>query len=157
TIAVSLGPAAQMDLLSSTVVESRIMATITYGLLDPRSGKFTYTRAGHVPLLIREPSGQVRIEEEGTGPPVGSPFHLERMEKITQLEPGSIMILMTDGIVENIDHDIDAGLLVIADALSAAEPTPQAVLDALFGLVNDKQLDDAAALVIGWDPGDQAS
>ncbi|MGA7227760.1 MAG: SpoIIE family protein phosphatase, partial [Acidimicrobiia bacterium] len=126
TIAVSLGPAAQMDLLSSTVAGSSIMATITYGLLDPRSGKFTYTRAGHVPLLIREPSGKVRIEEEGTGPPVGSPFDLERMEKITQLEPGSIMVLMTDGIVENIDHDIDAGLQVIADALTTAEPTPQA-------------------------------
>ncbi|MGA7280970.1 MAG: SpoIIE family protein phosphatase [Acidimicrobiia bacterium] len=157
TIAVSLGPAAQMDLLSSTVAGSSIMATITYGLLDPRSGKFTYTRAGHVPLLIREPSGKVRIEEEGTGPPVGSPFDLERMEKITQLEPGSIMVLMTDGIVENIDHDIDAGLQVIADAMSTAEPTPQAVLDALFGLVNDKPFDDAAALVIAWDPRDQTS
>ncbi len=157
TIAVSLGPAAQMDLLSSTVAGSSIMATITYGLLDPRSGKFTYTRAGHVPLLIREPSGKVRIEEEGTGPPVGSPFDLERREKITQLEPGSIMVLMTDGIVENIDHDIDAGMRVIADALTNAEPTPQAVLDALFGLVNDKPLDDAAALVIAWDPRDQTS
>lgn len=155
TVAVSLGPAAQMDLLSTTVAHSEIMATLIYGLLDPRSGKFTYTRAGHIPLLIKGPSGDVRIEEEATGPPVGSPFGLDRTEQITQLEPGSIMILMTDGIVENIDRDIDASLNLIAVAVSKAEQNPEAIVDTLFGLLDDKPFDDAAALVISWDPGAQ--
>lgn len=155
TVAVSLGPAAQMDLLSTTVAHSEIMATLIYGLLDPRSGKFTYTRAGHIPLLIKGPSGDVRIEEEASGPPVGSPFGLDRTEQITQLEPGSIMILMTDGIVENIDRDIDAGLHLIAVAVSKAEQNPEAIVDTLFGLLDDKPFDDAAALVISWDPGAQ--
>ncbi len=155
TVAVSLGPAAQMDLLSTTVAHSEIMATLIYGLLDPRSGKFTYTRAGHIPLLIKGPSGDVRIEEEATGPPVGSPFGLDRTEQITQLEPGSIMILMTDGIVENINRDIDAGLHLIAVAVSKAEQNPEAIVDTLFGLLDDKPFDDAAALVISWDPGAQ--
>jgi Stage II sporulation protein E (SpoIIE)/Nitrate and nitrite sensing len=155
TVAVSLGPAAQMDLLSTTVAHSEIMATLIYGLLDPRSGKFTYTRAGHIPLLIKGPSGDVRIEEEATGPPVGSPFGLDRTEQITQLEPGSIMILMTDGIVENIDRDIDASLHLIAVAVSKAEQNPEAIVDTLFGLLDDKPFDDAAALVISWDPGAQ--
>ncbi len=63
----TLDPAAQIDLLDKTMAGSGIVATVTYGLLDVSSGEFVYTRAGHVPLLIRSAAGDVRIEEEGSG------------------------------------------------------------------------------------------
>jgi Stage II sporulation protein E (SpoIIE)/Nitrate and nitrite sensing len=156
SLARPLAPAAQMDLLSSTLADSEIMATLTYGLLDPKVGEFVYTRAGHIPLLIRDADGRVRIEEEGTGPPVGGGrIDLERKEQTTLLAPGDTLLLMTDGVVEGIDRDIDAALGMIAAAIEGSGQSLEATLDQVFTLNPDDPIDDAAALLIRWKAGAQ--
>lgn len=148
----TLDPAAQVDLLSSTISDSGILATLTYGLLDVSTGDFVYTRAGHVPLLIRSGSGEVRIEEEASGPPVGGGVDLERETTITRLHPGDVLILITDGLVEGVDRDIDIALDEIAKALTEAGPGSEALLDQLFDMNEEDPIDDAAALLITWRP-----
>ena len=148
----TLDPAAQIDLLDKTMAGSGIVATVTYGLLDVSSGEFVYTRAGHVPLLIRSAAGDVRIEEEAQGPPVGGEVDLKREIKRTRLHPGDVLILITDGLVEGLDRDIDEALDQIAKALTEAEPSTAAMLDQLFGMNEEDPIDDAAALLITWNP-----
>ena len=145
-----LDPAAQMDLLSNTISDSGIVATLTYGLLDVSTGEFVYTRAGHIPLLIRSGSGSVRVEEEAPGPPVGGGVDLERETQITRLQPGDVLILITDGLVEGVDRDIDLALDQIAKALTETEHSSEALLDQLFGMNEEHPIDDAAALLITW-------
>ena len=152
----TLDPASQVDLLSKTISAAGIVATLTYGLLDVSSGEFVYTRAGHVPLLIRSASGSVRIEEEALGPPVGGGLELERETQITQLQPGDVLILITDGLVESVDRDIDLALDQIAKALTESDLSSEALLDQLFGMNDDDPIDDAAALLITWKPHGRA-
>jgi len=146
----TLDPAAQVDLLSSTISDSGILATLTYGLLDVSTGEFVYTRAGHIPLLIRSGTGEVRIEEEASGPPVGGGVDLARETMITRLHPGDVLILITDGLVEGVDRDIDIALDEIAKALTEAGPGSEALLDQLFDMNQEDPIDDAAALLIAW-------
>ncbi|HSO49876.1 MAG TPA: SpoIIE family protein phosphatase [Acidimicrobiia bacterium] len=148
----TLGPAEQVDLLSRSIGDSEIVATLTYGLLDPRSGRFVYTRAGHIPLLIRSGSGEVRIEEEAPGPPIGAGVAIEREQKMTQLLAGDVLILITDGLVEGVDRDIDLALDQIAKSLTEVEHSSEAILDELFAMNEGTPLDDAAALLITWKP-----
>jgi hypothetical protein len=149
----TLDPAAQVDLLDHTIADSGILATLTYGLLDVTSGEFLYTRAGHMPLLIRAETGEVRVEEEASGPPVGGGVDLERETTTTRLQPGDVLILITDGLVEAVDRDIDIALDQIAKSLREAGPTPEALLDQLFGIDDEgPMIDDAAALLITWSP-----
>jgi hypothetical protein len=148
----TLDPAAQVDLLSSTISDSGILATLTYGLLDVSTGEFVYTRAGHIPLLIRSGTGEVRIEEEASGPPVGGGVDLTRKTMITRLHPGDVLILITDGLVEGVDRDIDIALDEIAKALTEAGPGSEALLDQLFDMNQEDPIDDAAALLIAWRP-----
>jgi serine phosphatase RsbU (regulator of sigma subunit) len=149
----TLDPAAQVDLLDRTITDSGILATLTYGLLDVTSGEFLYTRAGHMPLLIRAESGEVRVEEEASGPPVGGGVELGRENTTTRLQPGDVLVLITDGLVEAVDRDIDVALDQIAKSLTEAEPTPEALLDQLFGVDDEgPMIDDAAALLITWSP-----
>jgi len=148
----TLDPAAQVDLLSDTISDSGILATLTYGLLEVSTGEFVYTRAGHIPLLIRSNSGEVRVEEEAPGPPVGGGVDLRRPNTTTRLQPGDVLILITDGLVEGVDRDIDIALDQIAKALTEAEPSSEAILDQLFGMNEEDPIDDAAALLITWMP-----
>lgn len=146
----TLRPADQIDLLSRTVFESGIVATLTYGLLNPGTGVFTYTRAGHMPLLVRSAAGKVRIEEEAPGPPVGAGIDVDRKEKTTRLEPGDTLVLITDGLVEAIDRDIDLALDQIAATVRQTGLTSETLLDQLFALNAETPIDDAAALIITW-------
>ncbi len=126
------------------------MATLTYGLLDPAAGTFSYTRAGHIPLLIRSASGSIRIEEEAPGPPVGAGIDKTRGQHLTRLQPGDILILITDGLVEGVSRDIDLGLDEIAKTLTEAGPSTDDMLDRLFSISPGQTSDDAAALMITW-------
>lgn len=146
----TLAPADQIDLLSRTISNSGILATLTYGLLDPETGEFVYTRAGHIPLLIRSASGSVRIEEEAPGPPVGAGIDLEREQEVIHLQPGDDLILITDGLVEGIDRDIDIALDEVAKKLTGSESSSEGLLDQLFSMNPDVPIDDAAALLITW-------
>jgi serine phosphatase RsbU (regulator of sigma subunit) len=148
----TLDPAAQVDLLDHTIADSGMLATLTYGLLDAVTGEFMYTRAGHMPLLIRSVTGEVRIEEEASGPPVGGGVDLKREMTTTRLHPGDVLILITDGLVEGVDRDIDLALGQIAKSLTEADPTPEALLDQLFGMNDEGPIDDAAALLMTWSP-----
>ena len=153
----TLDPAAQIDLLDKTMTGSGIVATVTYGLLDVSSGEFVYTRAGHVPLLVRSAAGDVRIEEEAQGPPVGGEVDLKREIKRTRLHPGDVLILITDGLVEGLNRDIDEALDQIAKALTEADSSTEAMLDQLFGMKEEEPIDDAAALLITWNPPSQVT
>jgi len=148
----TLDPAAQVDLLDHTIADSGMLATLTYGLLDAATGEFMYTRAGHMPLLIRSVTGEVRIEEEASGPPVGGGVDLKREMTTTRLHPGDVLILITDGLVEGVDRHIDLALGQIAKSLTEADPTPEALLDQLFGMNDEGPIDDAAALLMTWSP-----
>jgi sigma-B regulation protein RsbU (phosphoserine phosphatase) len=70
-----------------------------YGLLDSDENTLSYCRAGHTPLIIQKPSGEIVIKEEGNIP-VGLTEDGNYDEYKLALEPGDRIILYSDGITE---------------------------------------------------------
>ena len=85
-------------------------ATVCYSILDTISGKFTFASAGHPPMLLISPAGEARWLEEGLSPPLHDSFIAGRAEATVYLEPGSLLLGYSDGLVERRDEDLNAGL-----------------------------------------------
>lgn len=76
--------------------------TITYLILDVRTGRLEYSSAGHPPPLLIRAGGEVEFLEEG-GPIIGLgglvPFEVGRAD----MRPGDRLYVYTDGILEQTD------------------------------------------------------
>ncbi|GAA3814793.1 PP2C family protein-serine/threonine phosphatase [Nocardioides panacisoli] len=92
------------------------IATCLYAEFDPRSLVVRMVTAGHVPPIVREPSGTTRRLELTTHPPfgLGRPF-AEPAE--ATLRPGDVLVLYTDGLVERRDRDVEMGIAALRDTV----------------------------------------
>lgn len=73
--------------------------TAVYGVLDPEHGRFHYANCGHNPPVIVRKDG--RIEKLTCGGPFLGVFDAVTYESAeTQLTPGDLLVLYTDGVVE---------------------------------------------------------
>ncbi|MYV54358.1 SpoIIE family protein phosphatase [Streptomyces sp. SID3212] len=91
--------------------------TCVYAVYDPVDRCCTVARAGHPPPAIVSPDGRVTFPDLPPGTPIGlglAPFESVELE----LEPGSVIALYSDGLVESREADIDAGLERLRTALS---------------------------------------
>ncbi|MEU7028196.1 SpoIIE family protein phosphatase [Streptomyces sp. NPDC046275] len=124
-------------------------ATCLYVIYDPTTGACTMASAGHPgPALVR-PDGSVEFPAVPAGLPLGlglgdRPFASARLK----LEPGSKLVLFTDGLLEGRQRDYDAGLRLLRDALARPGRTPeQTCADVLATLLFPVPGDDIALLV----------
>ncbi|NYV76599.1 SpoIIE family protein phosphatase [Streptomyces sp. UH6] len=94
-------------------------ATCLYAVYDPVSRRCSLARAGHQPPLIVRPGGLPEPVEMPAGPPLGVgglPFEAAELE----LTEGTVLAFYTDGLVMNRGLDVDAGRMLLQEAL--AEP-----------------------------------
>lgn len=76
-----------------------VFVTACYGVLNKRKGVFTYSNAGHDwPLLLHRDGSITRLKEGG--PLLGVIPDAEYQMTEVILEPGSVLLMYTDGIVE---------------------------------------------------------
>jgi serine phosphatase RsbU (regulator of sigma subunit) len=115
-------------------------------LVDPRTGRLTVSNAGHVPVLVLGPDGTVATAGT-TGLPLGLPEVHTRTASELVLDSGSVVLLVTDGVVEGRGYDVDQGI----DRLTAlATKFVQAPLDVLVGQIatlSDRTLRDDVTVV----------
>jgi len=78
--------------------------TISYLVLDTRSGRLRFSSAGHPPPLVQRPGGEIERLNEG-GPIIGLGAELEFVEGETRFGPGDRMVLYTDGVMEAPDSE----------------------------------------------------
>ena len=84
--------------------QRRSFLTLFYGLLDPASGGLDWVCAGHPFPLLRRADG--RLEEIGAGAlPLGSRAEVAPALGQARLEPGELLVLYTDGLVETLGGD----------------------------------------------------
>jgi serine phosphatase RsbU (regulator of sigma subunit)/DNA-binding LacI/PurR family transcriptional regulator len=77
-------------------------ATMFFAVVDPKSGEVTYINAGHNPPALLRPKGKGTRWLSPTGPAVGVGIKddLEFREEKIKLEPGEMLLLYTDGVIE---------------------------------------------------------
>ncbi|MEV6569004.1 SpoIIE family protein phosphatase [Streptomyces kronopolitis] len=124
-------------------------ATCLYAIYDPVGGRTTLATAGHPAPAVIGPDGAVTFPEVPVSPPLGLGGSVPVETAELNLREGSRLVLYTNGLVENRDRAIGAGLELLRTALAAgADRTPEetctGVLDAMLP---DHPSDDIALLV----------
>ena len=104
------------------------MTTVVLAILEPATGILRYANAGHPPPIIVSPDGSARLLEGERSPPLAVVHAPAYPEHTAQMEPGSTLILYTDGLVERPQEILDEGLDRL---LAAAEEEEVGDVDAL--------------------------
>src|SRR5262249_52710934 len=108
--------------------------------------RLTYASAGHPPALLRRADGTVEQLTGALAAPLGFLSGRRGREIEERLEPGSILAMYTDGLVERRRRSIDEGIDALAAALGDGADCSAAGLLAALGA--DSGLDDDTALLV---------
>ena len=128
-----------LDRFAAHVPGARV-STVACVLLDPSTGRVTYSNAGHPPPLLANADGDLQLDG-GLGPALGvASAGRQRPEATVTLPAGATLLLYTDGLIEERRDTLDAGqerLLAAITKLRAA-PLP-ALVDGVLA-----EMDEAA-------------
>jgi anti-sigma regulatory factor (Ser/Thr protein kinase) len=148
-----LSPAAglqQLDALMREIGDREpAFATCVYAVYDATDGTCEIASAGHLPPLLLRSDGTSEFLDVPPAPPLGIGEGMIETRTFT-VGDGSILVLYTDGLVENRGQDIDDGLARLrgvfgADALPRPlEELAKATLDSAYF---DHNRDDIAVLI----------
>ena len=76
--------------------------TMLLATLDARGRSLSYANAGHPPGYVVSPSGEVKAQLESTSPPLGMfPDRGTHAAVTVGLEPGDVVVFLTDGVTES--------------------------------------------------------
>lgn len=95
-------------------------ASCCYIRLDPVTGIARASRAGHPQPLLRHPDGRTGVLDLPGGVVLGVDPDARYPVTELRLDPGAVLALYTDGIVERPGADIDEGVDALRVSLSAA-------------------------------------
>ena len=133
--------------------DEAIMTTVVLGILEPGTGTLHFTNAGHPPPLVMGPDGRAQFLAEPPSPPMGVLTTPRYTQYTRVLEPGSTLVLYTDGLVEDPAEVLDVGLERLRVAVEATSPdadadvTCERLLERLTSAAT--QSDDVTLLVVG--------
>ena len=72
--------------------------------------------------MLRTLDGEIRVLDHESDLLLGIDPDAERVERSTELAPGSTLVLFTDGLVERRDCSIDTGVERVMEAVRRARP-----------------------------------
>ena len=146
-------------------IEGDHYVTLFFGRLDPATGAFVYSSAGHPPAYVLDSEGRRKAVLKRTGSALGFvsdtvyPGHTP-----VELAPGDMLLVVTDGVSEAGAPDeslygIDRALEVVREHRSRPA---RHILEALYRSVCDfsqgaRQADDLTAILVKVTPGDAQS
>lgn len=152
-INLELSPAAglqQLDALMRELGESEpAFATCVYAVYDATDGTCEIASAGHLPPLLLRPNGTSEFLDVPPAPPLGIGQGVVETRTFT-IGDGSVLVLYTDGLVENRGQDIDDGLARLRGVFDAAalfRPLEELAKATLDGAYADHDRDDIAVLI----------
>jgi PAS domain S-box-containing protein len=128
----------------------RDFATALCLQLEPSSGEVRFANAGHLPPLLLD-GRSARLLEGGRSMPLGIEASANRDEDTLTLEPGSTLVLYTDGLVEGRSTPLGDGLTKLLQAAADAPSEPDALLEHLLerlGAFDADRHDDVAVLAV---------
>ncbi|MCZ6828135.1 MAG: PP2C family protein-serine/threonine phosphatase, partial [Gammaproteobacteria bacterium] len=134
-----------------------MFVTVFLGTINLRSGRVTYSNAGHNPPLIKRASGAVDQVPDIHGPILGVQEGREYGESNVDLGPGDVLLIFTDGVTEAMDREdnlySDTRLLQTMQEIS--EISADSVLKTVRGSVDEfalgaEQADDITMITLQY-------
>ena len=138
----------KLDSLVQSFEQGR-MATLLYLVVDDDLSCIRFASAGHLPPLLVGPDGESRYLEEEASVPLGvMPGGYD--EAVVEIEPGSTLVLYTDGLVEDRGVPIDDGLERLRQAVLNGPDDPDALCDHVLEAMgrSGHAADDVALFVL---------
>lgn len=129
-------------------------ATTLVAIFDPEFGSLSYSSAGHPPALLRRAaSGEVVRLADASGPMIGPFDDTVYLQSTVSVDPGDILVMYSDGLVEHYNEDVQTGIAHLEDVVAAWPP--EALLDC-EALVRDvaptPHDDDVCLLTVRFGP-----
>ena len=132
-------------------------ATCLYAEVNVDYGAVYAVRAGHLDPLVRRADGSSAVQPVAGGLPLGiDPENSYPVTRFT-LDPGEMLLLCTDGLVETRTVDIDEGMERLRVAIGGRQAQGPGSLEALADRIaaaaaasHDRD-DDIALLLLRWD------
>ncbi|KUN87177.1 SpoIIE family protein phosphatase [Streptomyces griseoruber] len=122
------------------------VATCLLVLVDPGTDTCTAATAGHLPPVLVRPDGAAKVLSLPAGPPIGT--ELGDYEVTTfSFEPGDVLLLYTDGLVEQRGVDIDDGMRALTEMGLSADGPLEHLLDTLLTRLTSGMFEDDIALL----------
>ena len=134
-----------------------MFVTVFLGMINLRTGRVTYTNAGHNPPLIKRASGTVDEVPDIHGPILGVQEGREYGESSVDLGLGDVLLIYTDGVTEAMDREdnlySDARLLQTVQEIG--EISADSVLKTVRGSVDEfalgaEQADDITMITLEY-------
>jgi len=125
-------------------------ATVLYLTVDPPTGRASYAAAGHPPPLLVSAGGEARYLESTGGPPLGSVRPASCPQQDGQLEPGDVLVLYTDGLIEEPSRPLDDGFELLKRAASGPSASLETLADTIIAELSGARApqDDIALLAL---------
>jgi serine phosphatase RsbU (regulator of sigma subunit)/anti-sigma regulatory factor (Ser/Thr protein kinase) len=137
------------ELMTSLGEREPHFATCAYALYDAVTGSCEIASAGHLPPLLVRPDGSSEFLDTYPAPPLGV-GELPIESRTIEIEDGSLLVLYTDGLVEDRHRDIDDGLNFLREVFdgdACERPLDDLCRAALAGVYAHQQRDDIAILI----------
>ena len=131
------------------IVAPQELATILYAEVDPASGRVGLVSAGHPPPIVIGADG-ARYLEPPRQPPIGVARTSTFGELVVELDPGTTIVLYTDGLIDRRDIALDEGMerLLAAAGTDRDRPVEAVCRELITALVPSEATDDIALLAM---------
>jgi serine/threonine-protein kinase RsbW len=126
------------------------MCTLVYAELDLAKSTLRFACAGHLPPVLALPGEDPRFAWGGRSAPLAAFAPAEEREDSTEpFPPGSMVLLYTDGLVEERAMPVDHGMERMRSAVAThRNDTTAAILDEVLSVApTSAHADDVCALV----------
>jgi sigma-B regulation protein RsbU (phosphoserine phosphatase) len=141
-------------LVSTDTTETGQFMTLFFLKIEAQTGRLTWVRAGHDPVLLYSPDSDHFEKLEGEGLPLGVDENWQFKEYTATAEPGQTLLLFTDGILEarNIKGEMFGKNrfkdVIRRNADLVAEGLHAAIIDAVTTFQGEAQQEDDITLVV---------
>lgn len=141
-----LRPSEVLDVLDGVLrdLDQDAIATCVYAVFDPHARELRVASAGHPPPLLSTPRGTSPLGVE-----VAAPLGLSDPagETTVRLQPGSVVVLYTDGMTVRRGRDLDQGIATLCRDVATGPADLEQLADQVMAGGTDGH-DDAALLLV---------
>ena len=118
-------------------------STLFVGRLDLEGRTLEYTNAGHPPPLLRRPNGETVWLDGGRAFPVGVEVGAPCPSATVELEPGTLLFLYTDGLVERRTRSLEEGLAALESVIGTGADDPEQLVEHVIAAIVDDGVDQS--------------
>ena len=130
-------------------------STLFVGRLDLERRVLEYTNAGHPPPLVRLPDGDTVWLDDARTFPIGVRQEAACPSVTVAMEPDTVLLLYTDGLVERRAYSLEEGFTLLERVVGESRVDPEGLLEEVIAQVavdGDEQADDIAMVMFRFLP-----